>query len=77
MRRYGIVVEQLRRQVPGGIGTYARGLLQGLQDLQDLQANNLQANDVRVHQPVQKSPILWPHLVRSGHRFVACPLVIE
>jgi glycosyltransferase involved in cell wall biosynthesis len=29
-RRYGIVVEQLRRSVPGGIGTYARGLLQGL-----------------------------------------------
>jgi glycosyltransferase involved in cell wall biosynthesis len=28
--RYGIVIEQLRRQVPGGIGTYARGLLQGL-----------------------------------------------
>jgi alpha-1,3-rhamnosyl/mannosyltransferase len=25
-----IVVEQLRRKVPGGIGTYARGLLQGL-----------------------------------------------
>lgn len=30
MTRYGIVVEQLRRPVPGGIGTYARGLLQGL-----------------------------------------------
>jgi glycosyltransferase involved in cell wall biosynthesis len=29
-KRYGIVVEQLRRSVPGGIGTYARGLLQGL-----------------------------------------------
>ena len=30
MKRYGIVVEQLRRNVPGGIGTYARGLIQGL-----------------------------------------------
>jgi glycosyltransferase involved in cell wall biosynthesis len=29
-KRYAIVVEQLRRVVPGGIGTYARGLLQGL-----------------------------------------------
>ena len=32
MKRYGIVVEQLRRRVPGGIGTYARGLVQGLAD---------------------------------------------
>jgi glycosyltransferase involved in cell wall biosynthesis len=34
MKRYGIVVEQLRRSVPGGIGTYARGLLQGLREAQ-------------------------------------------
>ena len=27
-----VVVEQLRREVPGGIGTYARGILQGLAD---------------------------------------------
>lgn len=27
-----VVVEQLRRAVPGGIGTYARGILQGLAD---------------------------------------------
>jgi len=26
-----VVVEQLRRSTPGGIGTYARGLLQGLE----------------------------------------------
>ena len=32
VKRYGIVVEQLRRPVPGGIGTYARGLLQGLNE---------------------------------------------
>ena len=31
----GIVVEQLRRRVPGGIGTYARGLLAGLAELAD------------------------------------------
>lgn len=29
-----IVVEQLRREVPGGIGTYCRGLLQGLSETQ-------------------------------------------
>ncbi len=40
-KRYGIVVEQLRRSVPGGIGTYARGLLQGLQ----AQGTNLDANE--------------------------------
>lgn len=28
-----VVVEQLRRRAPGGIGTYARGLLQGLAEL--------------------------------------------
>ncbi|MGH9062841.1 MAG: glycosyltransferase, partial [Acidimicrobiales bacterium] len=28
--RVGLAVEQLRRRVPGGIGTYALGLLQGL-----------------------------------------------
>jgi glycosyltransferase involved in cell wall biosynthesis len=28
-----VVVEQLRRRAPGGIGTYARGLLQGLDQL--------------------------------------------
>ncbi len=31
--RVGLVVEQLRRAVPGGIGTYARGLIQGLAQL--------------------------------------------
>ena len=30
-----IVVEQLRRRVPGGAGTYAAGLLKGLRDLVD------------------------------------------
>jgi len=30
-----VVVEQLRRRSPGGIGTYARGLLQGLGELGD------------------------------------------
>ena len=30
-----MVVEQLRRAAPGGIGTYARGLLQGLRSLDD------------------------------------------
>lgn len=31
--RVGIVAEQLRQSVPGGIGTYTAGLLQGLADL--------------------------------------------
>jgi glycosyltransferase involved in cell wall biosynthesis len=72
MRRYGIVVEQLRRQVPGGIGTYARGLLQGLQDLQDLQANNLQANDVRVADLQENSirrGVLPDSLLGAGQHF--------
>jgi glycosyltransferase involved in cell wall biosynthesis len=30
-----LVVEQLRRRIPGGIGTYARGLIQGLAALPD------------------------------------------
>jgi len=34
-RRVLMVVEQLRRPAPGGIGTYARGLLQGLASLDD------------------------------------------
>ena len=72
MRRYGIVVEQLRRQVPGGLGTYARGLLQGLQDLQDLQANNLQANDVRVADLQENSirrGVLPDSLLGAGQNF--------
>jgi glycosyltransferase involved in cell wall biosynthesis len=32
-----IVAEQLRRPVPGGIGTYVRGLLQGLADQPDVE----------------------------------------
>ena len=32
-RRVLLVVEQLRRAVPGGIGTYVRGVLQGLHEL--------------------------------------------
>ncbi len=34
-RRVLVVVEQLRRPAPGGIGTYARGLLQGFAELDD------------------------------------------
>jgi glycosyltransferase involved in cell wall biosynthesis len=40
MKRYGIVVEQLRRTVPGGIGTYVRGLLQGLREAQIDESEN-------------------------------------
>jgi hypothetical protein len=38
-----LVVQQLRRAVPGGIGTYTRGLLQGLD------AIGADAPDVRLH----------------------------
>lgn len=34
-RRVLLVAEQLRRTVPGGIGTYVRGLVQGLQAMDD------------------------------------------
>lgn len=51
-----VITEQLRRPVPGGIGTYVRGLLQGL-DEADL-------GDVRVREwssrlPVQLRSRLW------------------
>jgi glycosyltransferase involved in cell wall biosynthesis len=42
-KRYAIVTEQLRRSVPGGIGTYARGLLQGL---------NAHGSDLGAHESV-------------------------
>src|SRR5579872_101069 len=35
-RQVLLVVEQLRRAVPGGIGTYVRGLLQGLDELGEM-----------------------------------------
>ena len=35
MMRIGVVVEQLRQRVPGGIGTYAAGLMKGLRSLDD------------------------------------------
>ena len=35
MTRVLLLAEQLRREVPGGIGTYVRGLVQGLRDLDD------------------------------------------
>jgi glycosyltransferase involved in cell wall biosynthesis len=38
-RQVLLVVEQLRRAVPGGIGTYVRGLLQGLGELGDPEAD--------------------------------------
>lgn len=45
-----IVGEQLRRPVPGGIGTYLRGLLQGLESVKGV--------DVEVHSPSLPSPVL-------------------
>lgn len=49
-----ILGEQLRRPVPGGIGTYLRGLLQGLEEVGGV--------DVTVHTPTLPSPLvtrLW------------------
>lgn len=50
-----VVGEQLRRRVPGGIGTYLRGLLGGLASL---------GTDVRVTRSVLPSPLVtraWDH----------------
>jgi glycosyltransferase involved in cell wall biosynthesis len=39
--RVALLTEQLRRPVPGGIGTYTRGLLQGLRELGDDLGNSV------------------------------------
>jgi glycosyltransferase involved in cell wall biosynthesis len=59
-----IVAEQLRRPVPGGIGTYTRGLLQGLAQLPDL--------DVEAALHFSRGPV--PDGLPAGIEVVASPL---
>jgi len=70
-----LVVEQLRRQVPGGIGTYAAGLLQGLAALPEGDRPTLRLYASREVErrdplaayglPVHASPLPSPLLVRA------------
>lgn len=50
-RQVLLVVEQLRRAVPGGIGTYVRGLLQGLGELDEAGAGGLPAVTLYASRP--------------------------
>jgi glycosyltransferase involved in cell wall biosynthesis len=54
-----MVVEQLRRATPGGIGTYARGLLKGLGELGpgEIPEVELLASRPRRRQPDQEDPM--------------------
>ncbi|HUZ20881.1 MAG TPA: glycosyltransferase family 1 protein [Acidimicrobiales bacterium] len=70
-----LVVEQLRRQVPGGIGTYANGLLHGLAELSGRDRPMLRLHASRevgrrdpleaYGLPVHASPLPSPLLVRA------------
>ncbi len=49
-----LVVEQLRRRVPGGIGTYAKGLITGLLQLEERVPLRLHASRARTgHDPLE------------------------
>ena len=71
-----VVAEQLRRRVPGGIGTYVRGVLQGLDDLDQPVDVSLYASrpgrtpdPLAVHgHPVLASPFPGPLLTRLWDR---------
>jgi glycosyltransferase involved in cell wall biosynthesis len=84
-----VVVEQLRREVPGGIGTYARGILQGLTDGADRAVPGATPLDVslyasrhrgrgadpleRLGRPLATSRLPGPLLVRAWDRG-RCPV---
>ncbi len=63
--RVGIVAEQLRQRIPGGIGTYTTGLLRGLMELDD--------DALDVVAITSRAPGDDP-LVRLGVEVVASPL---
>jgi len=63
--KVGIVAEQLRQRIPGGIGTYATGLLRGLVELDD--------DDLDVVAITSRTPGDDP-LVRLGVEVAASPL---
>lgn len=56
--RVALVAEQLRRPVPGGIGTYIRGLMQGARSLA---AENLWVEPRQWRLPVQLVTRAWDH----------------
>jgi glycosyltransferase involved in cell wall biosynthesis len=71
-----VVAEQLRRRVPGGIGTYVRGVLQGLDSLDDPVDVSLYASRpgrtpdplAALGHPVLASPLPGPLLTRLWDR---------
>jgi glycosyltransferase involved in cell wall biosynthesis len=65
-----VVVEQLRREVPGGIGTYARGILQGLADGSDRGDPDLDVALLASRQPAGRAD----PLARFGRRLVTSRL---
>jgi glycosyltransferase involved in cell wall biosynthesis len=76
-----VVAEQLRRPVPGGIGTYIRGLLQGLGDGATPDVTLWASRPPRsgpdplaaLGRPVVTSPLPAPALVRAWDRGLARP----
>lgn len=76
-----VVVEQLRREVPGGIGTYARGLLQGLAEIGEtgdvevvLHASRARERPDRLAElgfPIVASRLPGPVLTRAWDRDLA------
>jgi glycosyltransferase involved in cell wall biosynthesis len=78
-----LVAEQLRRRVPGGIGTYVRGLVQGLTQLEDRPAVTLVASRpsghpddlARLGLPVRSSSLPGPVLTRLWDRGLGTGLV--
>lgn len=76
-----VIAEQLRRAVPGGIGTYVRGLLQGLQDVQEVHVGLWASRPSekpdpldRLGYPVTTSRLPGKFLSRAWDRnFVAAP----
>src|SRR5581483_3128452 len=65
-----IVVDQLRRRVPGGIGTYARGLLQGLTAIHQPDVTLLAGRgpDLHLGYPLRTSPLPSRVLTRAWDR---------
>lgn len=63
-----LVAQQLRRAAPGGIGTYVRGLVQGLDGVADL---TLLAGGERLGPPVIDSRLPGPLLTRAWDAGVA------
>ncbi len=62
----GLVVEQLRRPVPGGIGSYARGLVRGLAELGEQGAPPLALLASRMRRAaLTRSPLAAPLDVRA------------